>query len=497
MTAVDLALEYGYCDKTIRKWLKREDTPHYKSRSKQPRKLDPYKEYIMNRMAEGVFNCEILIREIKKQGYTGGKTILKDFVAPFRKQFKVVAVRRFETKPGEQMQADWGYLGKFLLDGRLRKVYIFVIVIGYSRFLVAHCTNSMDLESLLLSHQHCFAMAGGVTKQIVYDNMKTVTIGRDTEHKPIWQTRFMDFASYYGFKPVAHTPYKPRSKGKVERAVDYIKENFCPGRHFSDLADLNQQLQHWLDTVANVRIHGTTASLILESKAEQAVKGNWSYIEFLNRLLEEEVVVRRKRSLVTRTRLAKVPATKTLASFDFDAQPSIDKRLIEELSTLSFLDRADNILLLGPPGVGKTHLAAALALRSLEEGYTAYFITLSKLMNTLQDAEANNKLEKRIRTYLKPKVLVIDEVGYLPLNRSMANLLFQLISRRYEHGSIILTSNKSYGDWGDFLGDSVLAAAILDRLLHHSITINIKGESYRLRDRTKAGVSQVPPTKEV
>jgi len=118
-------------------------------------------------------------------------------------------------------------------------------------------------------------------------------------------------------------------------------------------------------------------------------------------------------------------------------------------------------------------------------------------MNTLQNAEANNKLEKRIRAYLKPKVLVIDEVGYLPLDRSMANLLFQLVSRRYEHGSIILTSNKSYGDWGDFLGDPVLAAAILDRLLHHSITINIKRESYRLRERRKAGISQAPPAKEV
>jgi DNA replication protein DnaC len=238
------------------------------------------------------------------------------------------------------------------------------------------------------------------------------------------------------------------------------------------------------------------AALILESKAEQAAKGNWSYIEFLSRLLEEEMAARRKRSLVTRTRLAKVSATKTLATFDFEAQPSIDKRLIEELSTLSFLDRADNILFLGPPGVGKSHLAAALALRALEEGYTAYFITLNQLMNSLKDADMNNKLEKRMRTYLKPKVLVIDEVGYLPLDRAQANLLFQLVSRRYEKGSIILTSNKSYGDWGNFLGDSVLAAAILDRLLHHSITINIKGESYRLRERRKAGISQVPPTKE-
>lgn len=239
------------------------------------------------------------------------------------------------------------------------------------------------------------------------------------------------------------------------------------------------------------------AAGVLESKAEQAAKGNWSYIEFLHWLLEEEVASRRKRSLKTRIRLAKLPANKTLTNFDFEAQPSIDQRLIAELATLSFLDRADNILLLGPPGVGKTHLAVALALRALEEGHTACFVTLNDLMINLQKADQTNKLEKRIRAYLKPKLLVIDEVGYLPLDRAKSNLLFQLISRRYEKGSIILTSNKSYGDWGSFLGDPVMAAAILDRLLHHSITINIKGESFRLRERKKAGISFVPPIKEM
>lgn len=271
MSVVDIALESGYCDKTIRKWLKREDTPRYSKRSKQEGKLDPYQDYIMERMADGVFNCEVLYPEIKGKGYSGGKTILKDFVAPFRKQFKLVAVRRFETKPGEQMQADWGYLGTFMLDGRLRKVYIFVIVLGFSRYLVAHCTNAMDLESLLLCHQLCFDMAGGVTKQVVYDNMKTVTTGRDMEHKPIWQSRFMDFAAYHGFKPAAHTPYKPRSKGKVESAVKYIKRNFCPGRQFTDLADLNQQLQCWLNTVANVRIHGTTGCRPIDRLGEETL----------------------------------------------------------------------------------------------------------------------------------------------------------------------------------------------------------------------------------
>lgn len=178
----DLARETGYCEKTIRKWLKSDEAPKYKPRAPRPSKLDPYKDYIMNRMADGVFNCELLYEEIVREGYTGGKTILKDFVAPFRKQFRIQAVRRFETKPGEQAQCDWGYLGAFELDGRLRKVWLFVMVLGYSRILAAHGTTSMDLESLLLCHEKAFEAFGGVTRQVVYDNMKTVTLGRDTDN---------------------------------------------------------------------------------------------------------------------------------------------------------------------------------------------------------------------------------------------------------------------------------------------------------------------------
>ena len=258
MSVADLALKTGYSEKTVRKWLKSDGLPKYSRRPSRPSKLDPYKDYIMQRMSDGVFNCELLYREIRGQGYSGGKSILKDFVAPFRRQFKVQAVRRFETKPGEQMQADWGFLGTFNLDGQQRKVWVFVIVLGYSRYLAAHCTTSMDLESLLLSHQHVFNSVGGACSQIVYDNMKTVTVGRDGAHRPIWQSRFLDFALHYGFQPVAHTPYRPRSKGKVEAAIKYIKQNFCQGRNFTDLTDLNNQLQQWLHSTANQRIHGTT-----------------------------------------------------------------------------------------------------------------------------------------------------------------------------------------------------------------------------------------------
>ena len=241
----------------------------------------------------------------------------------------------------------------------------------------------------------------------------------------------------------------------------------------------------------------TRAHDVLDHRAERAAKENWSYTEFLGHLLEEEVAAKRYRSLETRTHLARMPRDKTLDSFDFSAQPGVDEKLIRELATLGFIDRVDNICFLGPPGVGKTHLALALATRALEEGYTAYFSTLDRLVSDLSKAARDGNLERRFRTYLKPRVLVLDEMGYLPLKTEGANLLFQLVSRRYERGSILLTSNKSYGDWGGFLGDSIIAAAILDRLLHHSVTVNIQGDSYRTRNRKKAGLDHPPPARGV
>ncbi len=270
MTAVDIGLKIGYSDKTVRKWIKRDTPPRY-TRKPRPSKLDPYKEYIMGRMAEGVFNCEVLIREIRSRGYEGGITILKEFVSPHRRQFKVEAVRRFETAPGEQGQMDWGYLGTFDLDGRMRKVWCFTLVMGYSRYLSAHCTTSMDLETVLLGHQRCFGGLGGIPSQIIYDNMKTVVLNRGgggIHYNP----RFFEFANHYGFNPVAHRPYHPRSKGKIERSIGYIKKNFCPGRSFSDLTDLNQQVSRWLEDTANARVHGTTREQPAKRFLEEPLK---------------------------------------------------------------------------------------------------------------------------------------------------------------------------------------------------------------------------------
>jgi DNA replication protein DnaC len=232
----------------------------------------------------------------------------------------------------------------------------------------------------------------------------------------------------------------------------------------------------------------TSVEMRLENLLEQAAKKEPSYADFLLDLLKSELEARRTRYLRARLQLAHLPYVKTFDQFDFSFQPSVDERQVRELRTLRFVHEASNVIFLGPPGVGKTHLSVALAEASIQAGFGAYFITAHDLVSDLSRAMRESRLDRRMRIYLAPKVLVIDEMGYLPLDEIGATIFFQLVSARYERGSIILTSNKSYGDWGSIFGDPIIATAILDRLLHHSTTVNIRGESYRLKDRRRAGL---------
>lgn len=186
--------------------------------------------------------------------------------------------------------------------------------------------------------------------------------------------------------------------------------------------------------------------------------------------------------------LAHLPYCRTLEQFDFHFQPGIDERQVQELASLSFIADAANVLFLGPPGVGKTHLAVAPGLRAIEHGQGVYFTRAHDLLEDLRCAQAEHRLERRMRVYLALRLLIIDEFGMWPYDRVAATALFALVSARYEWGSVILTSNKSFVEWGEVLGDPVIAAAILDRLLHHSHVVNIRGESYRLREKRRAGL---------
>ena len=231
----------------------------------------------------------------------------------------------------------------------------------------------------------------------------------------------------------------------------------------------------------------------LDTLCEQASKRELNYREFLTEALAAEWAGRHQRGLDSRLSQARLPWIKTLEQFDFSFQPSIDRKVMRELAGLGFVERAENVILLGPPGVGKTHLAIALGVKACEAGHRVLFMTLDTMIVRLKRAQAENRLERQLQQFTYPKLLILDEIGYLPMNRQEASLFFRLITRRYEKASLILTSNKSFVDWGEIFGDQVLATAILDRLLHHATTLNIKGESYRLKEKRKAGLLN-PPT---
>ncbi len=228
--------------------------------------------------------------------------------------------------------------------------------------------------------------------------------------------------------------------------------------------------------------------LQLDAVCEQAAAKEMDYKTFLAQALETEWQGRYQRGIETRLRQARFPWIKTIEQFDFSFQPSLDKRQVRELAGLSFVERAHNVVLLGPPGVGKTHLAVALGVKAVEAGYSVLFLTLESLMTRLTRAQHENRLERSLQQLVYPKVLIIDEIGYLPLSQVEASLFFRLVVRRYERASLIVTSNKSFLDWGEVFNDHILATAVLDRLLHHATTLNIKGESYRLKEKRKAGL---------
>ena len=226
----------------------------------------------------------------------------------------------------------------------------------------------------------------------------------------------------------------------------------------------------------------------LESLLEEASKENLSYSDFLDQMLTQEVAAKKEKNIAMRTALAKFPFIKTLESFDFSFQPSIDKKRIKDLATCRFIANGENVIFLGPPGVGKTHLAVALGIKAVTEGYRTYFTQALPLIANLTRAYAENRIEERLKFYCQPKLLIVDEIGYIPIDRHGAHLFFQLVSPRYEKGAMNLTSNRSFSQWNEIFGDPVIATAILDRLLHHSTTINIKGNSYRLKEKVKAGL---------
>lgn len=224
---------------------------------------------------------------------------------------------------------------------------------------------------------------------------------------------------------------------------------------------------------------------IYRELSERAAEGNLLYEEYLALLLEEEVKRKISVSIKTKIHLSRLPYQKTLEEFDFSYQPGLKEKEVIKLGSLEFIDKKDNVLFLGPPGVGKTHLAVGLAMKACMARYRVLFTTAQKLIEDLMLSRRDGSIINKLMAYSRLHLLIIDEIGYMPITREQANLLFQLISIRYEKGSIVLTSNYNFDEWGKVFDDNVVASAIIDRLVHHASIFYITGSSYRLKNKLK------------
>lgn len=283
LSVSEISRQTGYDRKTIRRHLDHPEVPVYGPRVRRPGPLDGHTEYVDGRLTAGVWNAVVLLRELRQRGYTGGYTILKDYLQPKREAAYAMAVRRFETAPGQQAQIDWAKIGtQEFKDGSKRALSGFTFTLGCSRGMFAEVATDQKLATFLSLHEAAFAELGGIPKEILYDRVKTVVLGVDDRGETRWQPAFHDFALYWGFRPRLCSAYRAQTKGKIERGIGYVRQSFLCAAQAVDIPDLSRQLHAWVWGVANRRVHGTTYRVVYEAWEEEKrhllpVAGRYAY----------------------------------------------------------------------------------------------------------------------------------------------------------------------------------------------------------------------------
>jgi len=253
-----IAKTLGVSRNSVRKYLRSPQVPRAKPRAPRPSKLDPHKAHVQQRLDDGLDNCVVLLRELRGKGYSGGITILKEYVHPYRRRKQPQATVRFETEIGEQAQVDWGSFTYLTPDGERQRVWAFVMVLSWSRAIYVEFVRRADAATFIRCHINAFGHFGGIPKRCLYDNAKVVVLGREAGGQPQWNPLFLDFALRIGFDIKLCRPYRAQTKGKVESGVKYVRRNFWPGARFTHDTDLNRHALLWCETVADQRVHGTT-----------------------------------------------------------------------------------------------------------------------------------------------------------------------------------------------------------------------------------------------
>jgi transposase len=365
-------------------------------------------------------------------GYAGSPTQVRRLVRLLRPQIAAPVYRRLTVLAGEEAQVDWGSFGTVRIGRGTRPLSGFVMVLSYSRAIFALFTLDQTLESFLRGHVEAFGALGGSARTLVYDNLKSAVLERQGAAIR-FHPRLLDLAGHYHFAPRPCTPGRGNEKGKVERQIRYLRDAFFAARTFRDVDDLNAQFRRWRDELAHQRPHPdhrdrTVGAVFAEEQA----------------------------------RLLPLPAH----PFETDALRAVTARKQPYVAQ----------------GLGKTMLAKNLVHQAVLAGHAGLFVTASELLLDLNGQETSRALERRLRHYARPTLLAIDEIGYLSYDARAADLLYQVVSRRYEQKSVVLTTNLAFKHWDSVFPNAGCAVALVDRLTHHAEIIAIEGESYRRRE---------------